>query len=79
MPVRHRHANMHGMQSPRLPPRVSSLRRFLLLPEEGLDANGRRQPIRRYQLTSVGPRIAASAVQPAGAPSVRRPGLGGRV
>ena len=79
MPARRLHANMRCMQSPRLTPRVSSSRRFLLLPEEGLDAAGRWPPIRRYQLTSVGPRGAAPGAQPASVSSARGPGLGGRM
>jgi hypothetical protein len=35
-------------------PSVSSPRRFILLPEEQIDAQHRGPRIRRYQLTSVG-------------------------
>jgi len=79
MPAARPHANMRCMQSPRLTPRASSTRRFLLLPEEGLDAAGRRPRIRRYQLTRVGSRAAASGVQPASVSSVRGRGRGGRM
>jgi len=71
---------MHDMRSPRLTPSVWTPRRFLLLPEARPDANGGRPSIRRYQLTSVGPRAAVPpAVQPATVPSGRGPGAGGRI
>jgi hypothetical protein len=38
--------------------RESSSRRFLLLPEDGVDASARRPQIRRYRLASIGRRGA---------------------
>ncbi|HEV2982208.1 MAG TPA: hypothetical protein VGX51_12300 [Solirubrobacteraceae bacterium] len=44
------------MQSSRITPSASSARRFLLLPEDSLEAGSRRPRIRRYQLAAVSPR-----------------------
>jgi hypothetical protein len=41
---------------------MDSSRRFLLLPEEGAETTGRRPPIRRYRLASIGRRADPSGV-----------------
>jgi hypothetical protein len=59
------------MAAMKLPPSNSSPsppRRFLLLPEESLGGRGRRPRIRRYQLSSIGRRIALSGI---GSPAAR--------
>jgi hypothetical protein len=47
-------ANMLAMNRPSQSSIDSSSRRFLLLPEEALEAPGARPQIRRYRLASIG-------------------------
>ncbi len=49
-----RRANMHAMNRSAANSNVSSPRRFILLPEEPVNAPHHGPRIRRYQLTSVG-------------------------
>jgi hypothetical protein len=49
------------MQPSRITPSASPSRRFLLLPEDSLEAGSRRPRIRRYQLAALSPRGGRAA------------------
>jgi hypothetical protein len=67
------------MQSSRTGPSAASVRRFVLLPEEGLQQDERQPRIRRYELASVGPRGTSRAVLGASARIAPASELPGRV
>ncbi len=53
-------------------------RRFLLLPEDGVESSSRRPPVRRYRLTSIGRRGAPTGADLATARLVSEIGRLGR-
>jgi hypothetical protein len=53
---------MLDMNPPPSNPSSASPRRFILLPEESVNGHAQRPRVRRYQLSSVGQRPAASEV-----------------
>jgi len=66
--------NPSSLNSSAAPPR-----RFILLPEESVDGRGRRPPIRRYYLSSVGRRPGASRADVAAVRNARELGRVDRV
>ena len=66
------------MTPPRRNSRISSPRRFLLLPEQERDGASRVPRVRRYQLASIGVRGACGAVERAAARIAPEPAAAAR-